>query len=556
MFRFLALTNLADAVSKGVDAKMLRSWFKAMLNPGMGKWLHLVKSTQRWLEEERGGSFLVELQERLAGASLAPGPDPGCPWSDCSNRIVEIRNRYAHDRVVVTKHEAKPLLEELETPLSEVLRGVAFLRDYRLGQATWCRKTKDGYSYQWYGSRGLEERCPPVQVDGSESVFEDTMLLVDLRRNRGLYLAPFLHYAPTPDMLEPAAPPRARRPEEARRRVLWIQALLDDDAAPVRYHHPLLAYERRQGFSSACEPDEESPGLSLNAFLERLGSYPQVIELGLDERSRSRLIAPLARADFGERYEIIGALGRGGMGEVFHVRDVELGVVRAIKRMKADLAADERALRRFRREARALAKVDHHRVVRIHDIGMSREGRPFLVMDFIEGEDLQQRLDREGPFPVDQAVELVEQALEALEVIHDAEAGLVHRDVKPANFVLSETGLKAIDFGIVLVRGATSFTVSHDVMGTPGYMAPEQAAGNADRRSDLFSAGRLLFALLAGRPPASAKERLSEVAPAVSEALEAFYRKATHDSSADRFGTAEEMRLALGQARPDPAGSP
>jgi serine/threonine protein kinase len=527
IFRFLALVSLADAMPRQVPRKKRVKWLRALRKPGMGTWLGLAKQAHS-RNQSQGGAFLEELEALLENARMDPGPDPGCEWSDVANSIVQIRNRFSHDEVQVTDEQAKPLLEELDPLLTRLLRGVSFLKRYRLGHATWCRKRKRGYEFQWYGARGLEEACQPIRLTGAHDLLEETILLIDVRTNRALYLAPYVHFATVNDTTHT-------------RRILWIHGLRDDDSAPVRYRHPVLSLERAQGYA---EPDQpEAKGLSESEYLESLAESTSTISLGLSESSLRRLEEPPMRASFGERYEIIGCLGRGGMGDVFHAYDRELGQPRAIKRMKADLAADPQAMRRFRREARILAGLDHPRVVRMFNVELGEDERPFIVMEYIEGEDLQQRLSRGVSFSAHEAVALLTQAIEALAAIH-AE-GLVHRDVKPANFVLSKTGLKVIDFGIVLVRDATRFTVQHDVMGTTGFMAPEQEQGEATPKSDQFGLGRLLFTLLAGRLPKQEDESLGNAAPGVPPHLAAAYAKATAREPSQRYDSLGELLAAL-----------
>jgi hypothetical protein len=200
-------------------------------------------------------------------------------------------------------------------------------------------------------------------------------------------------------------------------------------------------------------------------------------------------------------YEVLEVLGRGGFGTVFRAFDTVLERVVAIKVLAPEMAATSPARKRFLREARAAAQVRHENVVPIHAV--EERPLPYLVMDDIPGETLQQRLDRSGPMGVAETVAVGRQVAEGLAAAHAA--GLIHRDVKPAN-VLIEAGprlrLKITDFGLARAADDASLTQSGLITGTPMYMSPEQARGDAlDHRTDLFSLGSVLYQMAAGRPP-------------------------------------------------------
>ncbi|MBI2942907.1 MAG: protein kinase [Candidatus Wallbacteria bacterium] len=201
-----------------------------------------------------------------------------------------------------------------------------------------------------------------------------------------------------------------------------------------------------------------------------------------------------------ERYEPLGALGEGGMGVVFKARDRALGRLVAIKLLDCRLAAAPEAMERFRREARAMAGVTHPGVVRIFDHGVSG-GTPYAVQELIEGTDLEQWSAAHGRMGFADAIELTCQVLDALQAAH--EAGIVHRDIKPSNVLLTPEGApKVVDFGIARLEAAEKLTHEGIVLGTPGYVAPEQFRDRpADSRSDVYSTAALLYQLLDGAPP-------------------------------------------------------
>lgn len=201
------------------------------------------------------------------------------------------------------------------------------------------------------------------------------------------------------------------------------------------------------------------------------------------------------------RYEIEQLLGRGGMGVVLRAFDPELHRVVAIKVLAPHLAHNGAARQRFSREARAAAAVVHPHVVPIHNVD-SEAKLPHIVMQFVPGESLQTRVERLGPFEVETALRIAGQVADGLAAAHAQ--GLVHRDVKPANILLEEQTDRVMltDFGLARAVDDASLTNTGLVTGTPDYMSPEQAFGEAiDCRSDLFSLGSVLYFMLTGRPP-------------------------------------------------------
>ena len=202
-------------------------------------------------------------------------------------------------------------------------------------------------------------------------------------------------------------------------------------------------------------------------------------------------------------YVIRGALGAGGMGEVYRAHDARLGRDVAVKVLPSAMSRDPERRERFQREARAIAALNHPHICAIHDVG-EQDGMDFLVMELLDGESLAARLAR-GPLPYDDVVPIACAVLDTLAVVH--ERGIVHRDLKPANIFLTPHGVKLLDFG--LARGAEhADTVSTDitredvVLGSPRYMAPEQLRGGpVDQRTDLFAAAVVIYEMLAGRPP-------------------------------------------------------
>jgi len=211
-------------------------------------------------------------------------------------------------------------------------------------------------------------------------------------------------------------------------------------------------------------------------------------------------------------YQVEGVVGLGGMGAVLSAVHVELKQRVAIKVMLAQGARKKIAVARFLREARAASAIQCEHVVRIIDVGRLKNGLPYMVMEFLPGLSLQDRLDKGGPLPVQEAIDCVLQACEAIANAHAI--GVVHRDLKPANLFLAHradgsTFVKVLDFGISKAEWAgdpdfqPELTQTTDIMGTPTYMSPEQvrSSKNVDWRTDIWSLGAVLYELCTGAPP-------------------------------------------------------
>jgi hypothetical protein len=258
-----------------------------------------------------------------------------------------------------------------------------------------------------------------------------------------------------------------------------------------------------------------------------------------------------------DQFDVMRIVGRGGMGVVLEAFDTRLRRNVAIKVLDPDLGADEIARQRFCREARAAASVTHDNVVAVHQVEKSGDHHvPYLVMQLVAGESLEQRLQREAPLPIREVVRIGMQAAHGLEAAHAQ--GLIHRDIKPGNILLEtpHDRVKLTDFGLVRVADDVKLTQSGFVSGTPLYMAPEQAMGEeADHRSDLFSLGAVLYEMCAGQPPftgnsalailrqvAEVKHRpLRELNPVVPDWLSATIDRLLAKKPADRIPTAAQL---------------
>jgi eukaryotic-like serine/threonine-protein kinase len=269
----------------------------------------------------------------------------------------------------------------------------------------------------------------------------------------------------------------------------------------------------------------------------------------------------------GTSYRLVKKIGEGASGEVFEAEHIELARKYAVKVLSAAHAAASDSVERFRREARAIAKLSHPNLVRLHDFGKSLDGRVFLVMELLDGKTLdsyaEERSERKGSgLAWREATTLAIQVARALEAAH--EAGLVHRDLKPQNLFLTKEGeLKLLDFGVAMALADTADSEKRQkgfaVFGTPEYMAPEQVAGEpVDARCDLYALGCVLYELVTGTRPFEGspvvvmgkqlredpeKPRLR--APLLPIDIEAVILKALAKSKEDRYPTAKAMREAL-----------
>jgi beta-lactam-binding protein with PASTA domain/predicted Ser/Thr protein kinase len=272
------------------------------------------------------------------------------------------------------------------------------------------------------------------------------------------------------------------------------------------------------------------------------------------EEKRERVLAG--------RYRIESAVGEGGMAKVFRGQDVVLGRTVAVKVLAPEYARDGRFVERFRREAQSAAALSHPNVVSVFDTGSDGPVH-YIVMEFLEGRTLREVLAADGRLHPDRAAEIAESMCRALATAHHH--GLVHRDVKPGNVMLTPSGeVKVMDFGIARVTTGEALTQTATVLGTASYFSPEQAKGEGvDPRSDVYSAGCVLYEMLTGRPPFTGDSPVSiaykhvredapipsSINPDVSTALDAVVMKALAKNPANRYQTAVEMAEDLHRVR-------
>ena len=212
---------------------------------------------------------------------------------------------------------------------------------------------------------------------------------------------------------------------------------------------------------------------------------------------------------WGERYQILEFIGRGGMGMVFKARHLQMDRIVALKVIHRKLCQDEKQVQRFEQEARTSSKLHHPNSIRVYDYGTSDDARLFMAMEFLSGVTLGKLIQNEGPQPPERVIHIARQIIKSLSEAH--ELGLVHRDLKPENIVICDIYgerdfVKVLDFGIAKAIGPSeeqmNLTQTGFICGTPRYLCPEQALGHeVDGRADLYSVGVLMYEMLTGRPP-------------------------------------------------------
>jgi tetratricopeptide (TPR) repeat protein len=276
---------------------------------------------------------------------------------------------------------------------------------------------------------------------------------------------------------------------------------------------PNLEHCNQCGWALADPSDETALDRSpIVGGLEETELLPKTPGSEAPTRTASHPSSPRARfssatgelppyVSFGNRYEILELLGEGGMGRVYKAWDRELEKVIALKTIRGERSKDEALLKRFKQELLLARKVTHRNVIRIHDLGES-EGVRFFTMEYIPGESLRRRIERQKRIPAHEAVPLLKQMLSALEEAHHQ--GVIHRDLKPENIMIDPEGvLHIMDFGIARSAQDTGgLTGTGMMIGTPDYMSPEQVRGEkVDARSDVFSFGVILYQMLTGELP-------------------------------------------------------
>jgi len=266
-------------------------------------------------------------------------------------------------------------------------------------------------------------------------------------------------------------------------------------------------------------------------------------------------MSEVRRTVLDNRYDVVRPLGSGGMGEVYLARDRVLGRDVALKVLRMQYAGDDEFAERFKREAMSAASLSHPNIVQVYDRGETEEKASYIAMEYVPGGTLKERISREGPLEAADAAALGAQVAEALGAAH--ERGMVHRDIKPQNVLLTPGGsAKVADFGIARAGSSVTISKTGSVMGTAGYMSPEQALGKpATPKSDLYSLGVVLYETLTGELPYTADNPIAvsmkhvneplrppiELNPRIPAGMNALVTKLMAKDPEDRYSDAEQL---------------
>ena len=264
------------------------------------------------------------------------------------------------------------------------------------------------------------------------------------------------------------------------------------------------------------------------------------------------------RQKINDRYEIIKSIGEGGMANVYLAEDTILDRKVAIKVLRGDLENNEKFIRRFQREAKSVSDLSHPNIVEVYDVG-EEDGQHYIVMEYIDGRTLKQLINKRGALTVAEVIDIMTQLTDGLSAAHDAY--IIHRDIKPQNIMILDDGLiKITDFGIAMTLNATQLTQTNSVMGSVHYLPPEQASGQtATTKSDIYSAGILMYELLMGSVPFKGenaveialkqmKERIPSIRkqnPLIPQSVENIVLKATAKNPKNRYENIREMHEDL-----------
>ncbi|PLR84165.1 serine/threonine protein kinase [Bacillus canaveralius] len=258
------------------------------------------------------------------------------------------------------------------------------------------------------------------------------------------------------------------------------------------------------------------------------------------------------------RYKILDMIGGGGMANVYLAHDMILDRDVAVKMLRLDFANDEEFIRRFHREAQSATSLVHPNIVSIYDVG-EEDDLYYIVMEYVNGQTLKQYIQQNSPIPIDEALEILQQLTSAISHAHQNH--IVHRDIKPHNILIDRNGnVKITDFGIAMALSATSITQTNSVLGSVHYLSPEQARGGmANKKSDIYSLGIVMFELLTGRLPFSGESAVSIALkhlqsetpslkrwnPGIPQSVENIVLKATAKDPFHRYNSVEDMEEDL-----------
>lgn len=260
----------------------------------------------------------------------------------------------------------------------------------------------------------------------------------------------------------------------------------------------------------------------------------------------------------GGRYKIISVLGEGGMANVYLAEDIILQRKVAVKVLRLNLQKDPQTIQRFQREALSTSELSHPHIVSILDVGTEGDCH-YLVMDYVDGPDLEEYIQRNNPIPLPKVIDIMDQILSAVALAH--KHNVIHRDLKPQNILMDKKGnIKIVDFGIAIALNQSTVTQTNTAMGSVHYMSPEQARGSmATKQSDIYSLGIILYKLLTGTVPFTGENAVAVALkhfqektpslraknPSIPQALENVVFKATAKDPRDRYKSVLDMKKDL-----------
>jgi len=509
VFRFLAIVNMSNAIAEGAPAANVKKWMKLINSPSMGRLLGLNRSTINFIVSQDKQPFLAEISAFFQDDA----------WDDIQTIFPEKRNDYAHRYMFLSEDAAIEQLRVLQPVLDQLLLGIQFLRNYHFGTfVDVSRRPKDGYyTADWRASRGSEEDHESVEMRFEAQPIEGVPLIVDSTFRTSLSLFPLIQRTKT----------------EGIPQYVWFEQI--EGAQDPKYIHPILLTTTPQ-----------IPLKDLNGALNAWRNYTKeannwhILEEINAEASSVESLKPSFPKEFGEQFEYVGLLGKGGMGEVYEVKN-SLGLTRALKVLNPQYARDKSQWKRMQRAAETLAKLNHPSIAQVYAISETSEGLPFIEMELIEGSSLSEALKVHKQFALRFALEIMRQLLDVLVYVHSVDVW--HRDIKPSNIMWDgdNNQLYLIDFGIAKDNQKENLTATHTSsrMGSEYWMAPEQFHGKASAQSDIYAAGLVMSALLGSSPllPTRAPN-FPEHAP---DKLKEIYTKATAENPKERYQSTSDM---------------
>jgi len=557
LLRTLAAFILPDYL-RGAASPTVEAAIRKLERPTDGMWIELLRETLRHLgQRSEPACFLSEAPRWFFAGNGGPGEG-----ARQLNTVIELRNRISHDGASVSPTQTRQQYQELYQAVWAVLLSLGWLALYRpfrvRSQEPALRRGSTGKTEVVFTGKlqffaGAEEQSEPLGAEWSAVLMTESVYLGNADASGLLELTPFLEVLPHP---------------HTNQEHLYLFRSSSGLKKMLRVHD-----ESGSNINKAVGSDEGEVSFGRWLTMREKLNFFQALQTASGGIRPARQATPhLEAGELGPRYEQLEELGRGGMATVYRVRDVELDEEVALKVLNRDLAEEEIYCERFRREAKRMLKIHHPRIVTAVDIGTLPSGQPFLKMPVLSNGNLHDQV-RQGGLPEESVRIWAEDALEALACIH--RFGIIHRDVKPSNFLLDEERHACLtDFGIALTAEDTRLTKTLEQMGTLAYMAPEQRTHrNVTEKADVYSLAVVLHELRTGDLTSTPGlgiggdfgellrwmgEQEAEDRPPVTEALKKLRSLDVGTVALDFTGMSLEARepeATSGAVAPIPAGS-